>query len=74
MEEYRRSFERMQVINLGSNGDCDVALDYMRYFKVCDSRLGLPDPGAMGLPWSDSMPVLPFRDFAAVMAAGRSDV
>ena len=32
MREYRRFFERMQVISPRSNGDYDVALDYMKYF------------------------------------------
>lgn len=33
MLEYRRFFERMQVISPRRNGDYDVALDYMKYFK-----------------------------------------
>ena len=33
MEEYKRFFEYMQVINPRSNNDFDVALDYMKYFK-----------------------------------------
>ena len=33
MREYRRFFERMQIISPRSNGDDDVALDYMQRFK-----------------------------------------
>lgn len=32
VREYRRFFERMQVISPRDNGDYDVALDYMKYF------------------------------------------
>lgn len=32
MREYRRFFERMQVISPRDNGDYDVALDDMKYF------------------------------------------
>ena len=33
MREYRRFFERMQIISPRSNGDDDVALDYMQRLK-----------------------------------------
>ena len=33
MREYKRFFERMQVLNPRNNGDYDVALEYMQYFR-----------------------------------------
>ena len=33
VREYRRFFERMQVLSPRDNGDYDVALAYMKYFK-----------------------------------------